>query len=153
MNFDEIIVMKNILGLEIVRAVRDTPDEFRVNRVISPESKEAGDLLDSILDDNNDIPDIFYENNKGIYNIIELVSNDNSFDVVYGEGVIADTLRVKSDEVCDDDKKSHMDALGQDSLIDREKAKPDFKILDCTIVGDELINDIRVIILSKRSSV
>lgn len=153
MDFDEIIVMKNILGLEIVRAVRDMPDEFRVNRVISPESKEAGELLNSIIDDTDDTPDMFYENDKGIYNIIEFESRDTTFDVVYGEGVIADTLRVKSDEVCDDDEKSHMDALGEDSLIDREKAKPDFKILDCTIVGDELINDIRVIILSKRSSV
>ena len=152
MNFDEIIVMKNILGLEIVRAVRDMPDEFRVNRVISPESKECGELLNSIIDDTDDAPDMFYENDKGIYNIIEFESNDNTFDVVYGEGVIADTLRLESDEY-DDDEKSHMDALGKDSLIDREKDKPDFKILDCTIVGDELADDIRVIILSKRSSV
>lgn len=153
MDFDEIIVMKNILGLEIVRAIRDMPDEFRVSRVISPESKEAGELFNSMIDDTDDAPDMFYENDKGIYNIIEFESNDNTFDVVYGEGVIADTLRLESDGVYDDDEKSHMDALGKDSLIDREKAKPDFKILDCMIVGDELANDIRVIILSKRSSV
>lgn len=153
MNFDEIIVMKNILGLEIVRTVRDMPDEFRVNRVISPESKEAGELFNSMLNDDSDAPDMFYENDKGIYNIIEFESSDSTFDVVYGEGVIADTIRIEIDEVYDGDEKSHMDVLGKDELIDKAKDKPDFKVLDCMIVGDKLANDIRVIILSKRSSV
>lgn len=152
MNFDEIIVMKNILRLEIVKAVRDMPDIFRVNKVISPEPKEVDDLLNSILDDdNNDIPDMFYEDNKGIYNIIEFVSNDNSFDVVYGEGVMVDRFGI-GDEGLDRDG-SYMDTLGKDELINKAKDKPDFKILDCTIVGDELIEDTRVIILSRRYSV
>lgn len=152
MNFYESIdAMKNIIALEMVRAFRGMPDEFRVNRVISPESKEAGDLLDSILDDNNDIPDMFYENNKGIYNIIEFVSNDNSFDVIYGEGVIANTAGTENYGL--NGEGSYMKPLGKDKLIYNAKAKPDFKILDCTIVGDKLIDDIQVIILSKRSSV